>query len=132
MKNSLSEEARGNAGLEAKEKIITNPSESINHVLKEAVEYEEMTLPEFTALAKAIGEHQEQLRTVIRKGKYRFKEGFAFLEIAASKWMHEMNQDQQQYHLHLVMQTHLDAARGPHQATSLTTSVLPVPIHRHS
>jgi len=38
MKNSLSEEARGNAGLEANEKITINPSESINHVLKEAVE----------------------------------------------------------------------------------------------
>ena len=124
MKNSLPEEARRNAGLE--EKITTNPSESVNHVLKEAADYEEMALPEFIALSKAIGEsqRQEQLRAVIRKGKYRYKEEFAFLEISESKWMHEMNQDQQQRHLQLVMHTNLDAARGPNQTSSLTTSAL--------
>ena len=111
MKNSLTK-ARRNAGLEENEKITTNPSESVNHVLKEAADYEEMALPEFIALSKSIGEsqRQEQLRAVIRKGKYRFKEEFASLEMSESKWMHEMNQDQRQCHLQLVMQTNLDAA----------------------
>ena len=117
MKNSLSKEARRNAGLEVDENITTNASESVNHVLKEAAAYEEMSLPEFIALSKAVGEsqRQEQLRAVIRKGKYRFKREFAFLEVEEAKWMHEMSQDQRQRHLQLVMKTEVDAARSVYQ-----------------
>ena len=59
MKNSLSKEAKRNAGLEVDENITTNPSESVNHVLKEAA-CEEMSLPEFIALSKVVGESQRQ------------------------------------------------------------------------
>ena len=60
MKSSLTEEARQNAGLKPGERITTNPSESVNHVLKEAAEYEEMSLPDFIVLSKAVAESQRQ------------------------------------------------------------------------
>ena len=126
MKHFLTKEARRNAGFDATEKITNNRVESVNHVLKEIAKYEEMSLPGFIALSKAVGESrwQQKLKAEIRKGKYRFKEEFTSHEIAESKRMYEMNQDQQERHLCLVMKTKLDASRGPNQATSLLISPL--------
>ena len=58
MKTALTVEAQRNAGLESKNRLTTNLSESVNHVLKEAAEYEEMSLPEFIALSKAVADSQ--------------------------------------------------------------------------
>ena len=123
MKSSLTEEARQNAGLKPSERITTNPSESVNHGLKEAAEYEEMSLPDFIVLSKAIAESQRQeiMRAIIRKGKYRFKQEFSFLEVPESQWMHEMNQDRKKSHLLRVMQTELDAKNNSN-VTSLDPS----------
>ena len=111
MKTSLIEEARQTAGLEPGEKITTNTSESVNHVLKEAAECEEMSLPDFIALSKAVAEsqRQEQMRAVIRKGKYRFKHEFSYLEVSESTWIHNMSPKQRKRHPLLVMRTELDA-----------------------
>ena len=123
MKSSLTEEARQNAGLKPGERITTNPSESVNHVLKEATEYEEMSLPDFIVLSKAIAESQRQeiMRAIIQKGKYRFKQEFSFLEVPESQWMHEMNQDRKKSHVLRVMQTELDAKNNSN-VTSLDPS----------
>ena len=59
MKSSLTEEARQN-GLRPGERITTNPSESVNHVLKQAAEFEEMSPPDFIVLSKAVAESQRQ------------------------------------------------------------------------
>ena len=90
MKSSLTDEARQNAGLKPGEQITTNPSKSVNHVLKEAANYEETSLPDFIVLSKAIAESQRQevMRAIIRKAKYRFKQEFSFLEIPELQWMH--------------------------------------------
>ena len=119
MKSSLTEEARQNAGLKPGERITTNPSESVNHVLKEAANYEETSLPDFIVLSKAIAESQRQevMRAIIRKGKYRFKQEFSFLEIPEPQWMHEMNQDQKKSHVLRVMQTELDAKSNSNATT---------------
>lgn len=50
MKSSLIVEANQKPGLDASKNITRNPSGSVNHVLKEATEYErDMTLAEFIA-----------------------------------------------------------------------------------
>ena len=134
MKSLLTEEARQNAGLKPGERITTNPSESVNHVLKEAAEYEEMSLPDFIVLSKAVAESQRQeiMRAVIRKGKYRFKQEFSFLEVPELKWMHmhEMNQDQKKSHVLRVMRTELDAKNNSNvtsfDPTKNTTPMLSV------
>ena len=128
MKASVTAEAKQKAGLDPNENVTTNPSESVNHVLKEAAEYErEMTLAEFIALAKAVaeGQRQEQLRAVVRKGKYHFKSEFAFFEVEESKWMREMTEKQRQHHLTVVMQTELDVARAPNQKSPALTTLPP-------
>ena len=60
---------------------------------------------------KVIAESQRQeiMRAIIRKGKYRFKQEFSFLEIRKSRWMHEMNQDRKKSRVLRVMRTELDA-----------------------
>lgn len=102
------------AGLGSKKRLTTNRSESVNHVLKEAAEYEEMSLPELIALAKAVADSQrlDVVRAIVRKGKYRLKKEFSFLEVSESKWMHEMDRSQRDRHLQLVLQTELEASKG--------------------
>ena len=74
------------AGLGSKKRLTTNRSESVNHVLKEAAEYEEMSLPELIALAKAEADSQrlDVVWDIVRKGKYRLKKEFSFLEVSES------------------------------------------------
>ena len=123
MKTLLTVEVLRNASLESKNRLTTNPSESVNHVLKEAAEYEEMSLPEFIALSKAIADSQ---RLEVRKGKYQLKKEFSFLEVSESKWMHEMDRSQRDGHLQLVLQTELEAARGPIAASRISASAFPM------
>ena len=47
IKESIIKDKRVKAGLHREEKITTNGAESANHMLKEAAEYEEMSLAEF-------------------------------------------------------------------------------------
>ena len=105
MKTALTVEALRNAGFESKKRLTTNPSESVNHVLKEAAEYEEMSLPEFIALTKAVADSQrlDVVRAIVRKGKYRLTKDFSFLEVSESRWMHDMDRSQRDRQLQLVL-----------------------------
>jgi hypothetical protein len=70
IKEAMIKDKRVKAGLHPEEKITTNGAESANHVLKEAAEYEEMSLAEFVALCKSIAKNQQQeiIRAILRKG----------------------------------------------------------------
>lgn len=70
IKESMIKDKRVMAGLQPEEQITTNGAESANHVLKEAAEYEEMSLAEFVALCKSIAKNQQQeiIRAILRKG----------------------------------------------------------------
>ena len=128
MKTALTVEALRNAGLESKNRLTTNPSENVNHFLKEAAEYEKMSLPEFIALSKAVADSQrlEVVRAIVRKVKYRLKKEFPSLEVSESKWMHEMDRSQRDGHLRLVLQTELEAAKGPTAASAISASTFPM------
>ena len=102
------------AGLGSKKRLTTNRSESVNHVLKEAAEYEEMSLPELIALAKAEADSQrlDVVWDIVRKGKYRLKKEFSFLEVSESKWM--------------LLQTELEASKGQTAAGGISPSTFPM------
>ncbi len=70
IKESMIKDKRVMAGLQPEEQITTNGAESANHVLKEAAEYEEMSLAEFVALSKSIAKNRQQeiIRAILRKG----------------------------------------------------------------
>ena len=70
IKESIIKDKRVKAGLHREEKITTNGAESANHMLKEAAEYEEMSLAKFVALCKSIAKNQQQeiIRAILRKG----------------------------------------------------------------
>lgn len=100
----------------------------MNHVLKEATENEEMSLPEFIALSKAVAESQrlDVVRAFVRKGKYRLKKDFSFLVVSELKWMHEMDRSQRDRHLQLVLRTELEAAYGPTAVSGISASTFPM------
>ena len=70
IKEAMIKDKRVKAGLHPEEKITTNGAESANHVLKEAADYEEISLAEFVALCKSIAKNQQQeiIRAILRKG----------------------------------------------------------------
>ena len=100
----------------------------MNHVLKEAAEYQEMSLPEFITLAKAAVDSQrlDVVRAIVRKGKYRLKKEFSFVEVSESKWMHEMDRSQRDRHLQLVLQTELEAVKSQTEAGGVSVSTFPM------
>lgn len=128
MKETLSAGVRLKAGLQPGEKITTNASESANHALKEAADYEEMSLPEFVVLAKsvAVSQHQEVVRAVLRKGKFRFKPEYSYLEIKEDVWMHNMSVDSRKRHMTKIFNLEVGATQVPAE-TSTTTGQLSVP-----
>lgn len=128
MKETLSAGVRLKAGLQPGEKITTNASESANHALKEAADYEEMSLPEFVVLAKsvAVSQHQEVVRAVLRKGKFRFKPEYSYLEIKEDVWMHNMSVDSRKRHMTKIFNLEVGAMQVPAE-TSTTTGQLSVP-----
>ena len=111
-KESMTDAARIKAGLQPGEKLTTNAAESANHILKEAAEYEQMSLPEFIALAKSItnSQHQDVVRAVIRKGEYRFQSQYSFLEIEDDCWMYNMSPSDRERHIRNVFGTEVGAS----------------------
>ena len=95
---------------------------------KEATEYQEMSLPEFITLAKAVVDSPrlDVVRAIVRKGKYRLKKEFSFVEVSESKWMHEMDRSQRDRHLQLVLQTELEAAKSQTEAGGVSVSTFPM------
>ena len=48
------------------------------------------------------------------------------MEVSESKWMHETDLSQQDDHLRLVLQTELEAAKGPTSASGISASTFPM------
>jgi hypothetical protein len=95
---------RFECGLEDPSDIFTtNPSETINALLKHKVEYKRSELPVFIEKVKELVEEQnrEVECAVINRGKYQLRKQFKFLEITESKWF-SMNQQQRSQHLSKV------------------------------
>ena len=87
------------------EPFTTNASETINSVIKVHVSYKPSQLMEFVGKLKELIDEQEREveRAVIRRGKYRLKEEYAFLEVNESDWF-KMTQEQRRAHLKKVSQ----------------------------
>ena len=118
LKESLTAGVRLKAALQPGEKITSNAAESGNHVLKEAADYEEMSLPEFVVLAKSVASSQQQevVRAVLRKGQYRFKPEYSYLEIKEDVWMHKMSMESRKKHLSKILQLDVGARQLPTEA----------------
>ena len=118
LKESLTAGVRLKAGLQPGEKITSNAAESGNHVLKEAADYEEMSLPEFVVLAKSVASSQQQevVRAVLRKEQYRFKPEYSYLEIKEDVWMHKMSMESRKKHLSKILQLDVGARQLPTEA----------------
>ena len=76
------------AGLDPTKKFTTNISESLNHVIKQEVEWKENKLPVLITHLKSITEqHVEELKkAVISQGEWKFITAFKHLEIPQGIW----------------------------------------------
>ena len=79
---------RAKAGLDPTQKFTTNISESINHVIKQEMEWKENKLPVLIDHFEAITEqHVEELKkAVIGHGEWKFTLAFKHLEIPQATW----------------------------------------------
>ena len=75
-------------------KFTTNTSESINHVIKQAVDWKESKLPVLiTHLKTIVDQHVEELNTaVIGRGQWRFTSQFKHLEISQVAWFSQSSE----------------------------------------
>ncbi|KAL9965864.1 hypothetical protein ACROYT_G029718 [Oculina patagonica] len=122
IKGSLSAGVRLKAGLQPGEKMTSNAAEAGNHVLKEAADYEEMSLPEFVVLAKsvALNQHQGLVRAILRKGQYRFKDEYSYLEVKEHVWMHGMTVESRRRHVAKILNLELGASEVPTEPATKT------------
>ena len=85
---------RVNAGFDPTHKFTTNISESINHVIKQEVEWKENKLPVLIDHLKAITEqHDEELkRAVIDRGEWKFTTAFKHLKVPQANWFSQTSE----------------------------------------
>ena len=112
---------REKAGLGSPPDVFTtNASESINSVIKSKVNYEKGELNKFIDKMKCLVEDQQKEveRAVCKRGKYRFRPEYKFLEIDEGKWFN-MTPEARNKHMAKVNNTSLNASGG---STSASTS----------
>ena len=101
IRNTMTRSIREECGLGNPPDIFTtNPSESINALLKHKMNYKKSELPTFIEKVKELSREQvkEVERAIINRGKYQLKDEYKFLEIPESKWFN-MNLTQRKNHL---------------------------------
>ena len=101
MKATMIKSIREEAGLGKPPKpFTTNASETINSVIKSHVSYKPSQLMEFVEKLKELVDEQEREieRAVIKRGKYRLKPAFSYLEVNESDWF-KMTKEQRRVHL---------------------------------
>ena len=86
--------------------FTTNPSETTNAIIKAHVSYKHNQLLHFVNHSKGVIDEQEAEveRAVIRRGKFRFKEEYQYLEVEESEWF-RMSTEERQRHLKKVHST---------------------------
>ena len=107
MKATMLKTVRAEAGLGSPpQPFTTNASETTNSVIKAHVKYAHSQLMEFVNHLKDVVDEQEREveRAVIKRGKFRFKEEYSYLEVGESQWFN-MTPHQRQIHMKKVAST---------------------------
>ena len=132
VRSFMIEPVRERAGLgKPPSHFTTNANESINNVVKQALQYEERNWDKFCDemfnLVKI--QYQELEKAIVRTGEYRFQAKFAYLEKPLAVWT-KMSVEQRKRHVKKVMCAKLDSspsddsgdndAAPSHNVTSLT------------
>ena len=89
IKDTMLKPVREKAGLGSPPSYFsTNPSESVNAILKSKVNYKRSDLPVFVNKMKELVEQQKQEleQAVIDRGKYRLRLAYQSLQISEEKW----------------------------------------------
>ena len=88
--------------------FTTNNSESVNHILKQEVEWKENKLPQLICHTRAVTKFQvsEVEKAVVGRGCWKFKGGYSDLVVSEDTWFSQMD-DQ------LKKGTSLRFLRGP-------------------
>ncbi len=95
-------EVRKKAGL--LKPFTTNSSESLNHVLKHEVDWEESKLPVLVSHLRnvVIQQVSEMEKSVISHGEWKFSSGFTFLSVDEHVWFSGMNHKSKMMHIKKV------------------------------
>ena len=113
--NSMLRSIREECGLGNPPDIFTtNPSESINALLKHKTDYRKSELPKFVEKIKELSQEQtrEVEHAVVNRGKYRLRPEYKHLEIPESKWF-TMSIEQRRSHLTKVHSMTVMSLGGP-------------------
>ena len=118
IKSTMLRPVREEAGLGCPpQPFTTNPSEAVNAVIKNQVNYKSSHLTQFIQHLKAVIDEQDREveRAVIGRGKYRFKEQYSTLQVPESQWF-RMTERQRLDHMKRVATAKVVVIESPFQA----------------
>ena len=95
---------RSQAGADPGSLFTTNSSESINHVIKQEVEWKENKLPQLISHLKSIAaQHQAELeKAIIGRGEWHFCPQYTTFKVPESVWFSKMDSEVKEKHLKKV------------------------------
>ena len=110
---------RSRAGADPGRLFTTNSSESINHVIKQEVEWKENKLPQLISHLKTIiAQHQAELeKAIVGRGEWHFCAQYATLQVPESLWFSKMKPEAKEKHLKKVQTCQLEQVLESKTAT---------------
>ena len=109
--------------------FTTNSSESLNHIIKQEVEWKETKLPILIEKLKSIIDDQicQNEKAVISQGEWRFAQEYSNLVISKERWFSQMSENAKRLHLKKVFSQKPIASLQPHgSCTQPINSLQPV------
>ena len=95
---------RSKAGCKDPTHFFTNSSESLNHLIKQEVEWKESQLPKLINSLKAItNDHYSELeKAVVNRGEWHFTAQYGSLVVSESLWFSQMSDAAKRQHMKKV------------------------------
>lgn len=110
--------------------FTTNCSESLNHVIKQEVQWKESNLPKLIDNLKSIADDQihETEKAVIGQGEWRFSEHYSSLVVSNISWFSQMSDSTKSIHMKKVFSQKPSCVSERSQSSVNDCPVLSVPV----
>ena len=130
-KKSILPSVRRLAGFKDSSFFTTNCSESLNHVIKQEVQWKESKLPQLIDNLKSVTDDQirETEKAVIGQGEWRFTEHHSCLMVTNVRWFSQMSDGAKRMHMKKVFsQKPSSDSLSSHSSVSSQSSVNDCPV----
>ena len=133
-KKTILPEVRRLAGFKDSAFFTTNSSESLNHLIKQEVQWKESKLPQLIGNLKSIADDQvrETEKAVIGQGEWHFTNLYSSLIVPSVSWFSHMSDSAKNVHMKKVFSQRLSSTSVPSKGSGSVNGspVLSVPVDK--